>query len=134
VTPRIDQFLDRTVLVSIPALFSDGACRPYRLMGFELHGLWLQSDDLNQRLLTDATNEFAATAPVVFVPFAQIAGVMVPTALHAELPPGADRASVPDVTLPAEDRPAARRPRRHAGQRRTGQAVEEGRRRRPKTE
>ena len=88
-TPKIGHFLGRTVLVSIPALFGDGVCRPYKLLGLELHGLWLQSDELNQRLLTDKTRDFAEAAPAVFVPFAQIAGVLVPTALNAAPPPGA---------------------------------------------
>ena len=98
-TPKISQFLGRTVLVSIPALFGDGACRPYTLVGFELQGLWLQSDDLNGRLLTDEMHDFAEqAAPVVFIPFAQIAGVMVPTAP----PPGAPQAPAADAAPPAE--------------------------------
>jgi hypothetical protein len=82
-TLKIGQFLGRTVLVSIPTLFEDGACRPYTLAGVELQGLWLQSDDLNERLLTDETHDLAAAAPVVFVPFAHIAAVMVPRAMLA---------------------------------------------------
>ena len=87
--PKIGQFLGKTVLVSIPALFDDGACRPYTLVGFESQGLWLQSDDLNGRLLSDEMRDFAErAAPVVFIPFAQIAGVVVPTATLAPKPPG----------------------------------------------
>jgi hypothetical protein len=88
-TPKIGQLQGSTVLVSIPALFSDGAGRPYTLLGLELHGLWLQSDELNDRLLTEDTRDYARAAPVVFVPFAQIAGVLVPTAPVGALPPGA---------------------------------------------
>jgi hypothetical protein len=85
-TPKISKFLGRTVLVSVPALFSDGAARPFTLLGFELNGLWLQSDELNERLLTEETREFGHETPAVFVPFAQIAGVLVPTA-PGEAPP-----------------------------------------------
>lgn len=92
VTPKIGHLLGRTVLVSIPALFSDGTCRAYTLVGFELHGLWLQSQELNERLLTEEMREIAAASPVVFVPFAQIASVVVPTA--------------PPAAPPAEDTPA----------------------------
>jgi hypothetical protein len=70
-------------------LFGDGAGRPYTLLGFELNGLWLQSDELNGRLLTDDTRDLADAEPVVFVPFAQIAGVLVPTVVAAAPPPGA---------------------------------------------
>lgn len=111
-TPKIGQFLGRTVLVSIPALFSDGAGRPYRLLGFELHGLWLQSDELNQRLLTDDMRDFADAEPVVFVPFAQIAGVLVPTALAAEPPPGAPQAAADVTARAAQGKPTARQARR----------------------
>jgi hypothetical protein len=110
-TPQIRRFVNRTVLVSIPALFGDGASRPYKLLGIELHGLWLQSDDLTQRLLSDETDEYAATEPVVFVPFAQIAGVMVPTTLEVPLPPGANGSAAAD-RAPAAETPASRRTRR----------------------
>lgn len=92
-TPKVGRFLGRTVLVSIPALFGDAVCRPYKLMGFELVGLWLQSDDLSQRLLPEEARDLAAAAPVVFVPFAQIAGVLVPTALAEQPSPGASSAA-----------------------------------------
>ena len=48
------------------------------MLGAELHGLWLQSDELTQRLLPVDKRELGATAAAaVFVPFAQIAGVLV---------------------------------------------------------
>ena len=67
-------------MVSVPALFNDGACREFTLLGAELHGLWLQSDELKRRLLPGDQQHLAATATAaVFVPFAQIAGVLVAT-------------------------------------------------------
>jgi len=90
---KIGSFLNKQVLVSIPSLFDDGACRPYKLLGVELHGLWLQSDKLSQRLLSGEHRSFASASPAVFVPFAQIAGVFVPTAVPADLTPsGAENA------------------------------------------
>jgi hypothetical protein len=101
--PKIGQFLNRTVLVSIPVLNGDCACRPYRLLGVELQGMWLQSDDLNRSLLADDMHDFAEqAAPVAFIPFAQIAGVLIPTAPPAPAPQKASR-------TPAKR--AARRPR-----------------------
>jgi hypothetical protein len=88
-TPSLTRCLNRTVLVSIPALFDDAACRPYVLEGLELHGLWLRSDELNERLLGENRGELVAANPVVFVPFAWIAGVVVPTAPPHTPPPGA---------------------------------------------
>jgi hypothetical protein len=78
-TPKISQYLNKTILVSIPALFDDGHCRAFTLLGVELHGLWLQSDELTKRLLHNDMQMYASAGPVVFVPFAQIAGVLVAT-------------------------------------------------------
>jgi len=78
-TPRINQYLNKTVLVFIPSLFEDGACRAYRLLGVEVQGLWLHSEELIQRLASDDTRDYESLAPVVFVPFGQIAGVMLAT-------------------------------------------------------
>jgi hypothetical protein len=76
--PTLAHYLNKTVLVAIPALFEDGACRPFTLLGAELHGLWLQSEELTRRLLPeDKLGLAVTTATAVFVPFAQIAGMMV---------------------------------------------------------
>ncbi len=83
---NIARYLNKTILVSIPELFEDGKCRAFKLMGAELNGLWLQSDELTQRLLSDDRQDLASLAPVVFVPFAQIAGVLVATGMPAENP------------------------------------------------
>jgi hypothetical protein len=78
--PNISRYVDKTVFISIPALFEDGVCRPFTLLGAELHGLWLQSDELTQRLLPEEKRDLVTKASmVVFVPFAQIAGVLVAT-------------------------------------------------------
>jgi hypothetical protein len=76
-TPKVSQYLNRTVMVSVPALFADGICRPFTLLGVELHGLWLQSDELTRRLLPEDKRDLAGMPAAVFVPFAQIAGVLV---------------------------------------------------------
>jgi hypothetical protein len=90
-TPKVGHYLNRTVMVSVPALFDDGACRPFTLLGAELHGLWLQSEELTRRLLPKDQQDLAATPAAVFVPFAQIAGVLV--AAPAPGPRSAERAT-----------------------------------------
>jgi hypothetical protein len=104
--PNITRYLNKTVFVSIPALFGDGVCRPYKLLGAELNGLWLQSEELTRRLLPDDARDLAALAPAVFVPLAQIAGVLVATAAPA--PPPTDSA----VAGPNRDA-ASRAKRKH---------------------
>jgi hypothetical protein len=84
-------------MVSVPALFDDGACRPFTLLGVELHGLWLQSDELTRRLLPHDKQDLATTASVaVFVPFAQIAGVLVSAG-----PAQGEQPQQPESTSPA---------------------------------
>jgi hypothetical protein len=78
-TPMLSQYLNKNILVAIPALFEDGGCRPYLLLGVELNGLWLHSEDLTERLLRDDRLGYSETSPVIFVPFAQIAAVLVAT-------------------------------------------------------
>jgi hypothetical protein len=73
------RYVNKTILVSMPALFHDAKCRPFKLLGVEVPGVWLQSDELTTRLLPEQMAQYAAAGPVVFVPFAQIAGILVPT-------------------------------------------------------
>ena len=99
----LSRHLNKTLLVSIPALFEDGATRPYTLLGVEMNGLWLQSEELIDRLLRDEGRELVKLNPAVFVPFAQIAAVVIPT---IQLPlPAADESKT-KVPPPA----AAKRP------------------------
>lgn len=82
-TPKLTQYLNRQILVSIPALFEDGRCRPFRLVGAEFNGLWLQSDELTRRLYPEKQGEAPVSLPA-FVPFAQISAVLItPPALGA---------------------------------------------------
>ena len=79
VPPGISRFLNKTVMVSIPAVFDDRACRPCTLRGVEAIGLWLQSDELTRRLLDDEVRDVADMEPIVLVPFAQVLGIVTPT-------------------------------------------------------
>ena len=89
--PNIKRYLNMTVFVSIPILFEDGNCRAFKLVGTEANGLWLQSDGLSHRLLPDDKQDLASMAPVVFVPFAQIAGVLVTTGASAQTRPSSQQ-------------------------------------------
>lgn len=110
-TLNLARYLNKTILVSIPALFDDCTARPYRLLEAEMNGLWLQSEELSDRLLRDGGCELADMAPAVFVPFAQISGVVIPTRMPAQLveqhpaqePHSADEQE-PKTPLPAESR------------------------------
>jgi hypothetical protein len=77
--PNLARFLNKTIYVSIPTLFEDGVGRPFRLVDAEFNGLWLQSDELTRLLAPDDGSQLASMCPVVFVPFAQIAGVLIAT-------------------------------------------------------
>jgi hypothetical protein len=75
--PRLHDYLNQNILVSIPVLNSDIKCRPYTLLGAELHGLWLQSEELTDLATTEESDVPAAGAPV-FVAFSHIAFVVLP--------------------------------------------------------
>jgi hypothetical protein len=79
-TPNLSQYLGKSILVSIPALFEDGVCRAHTLVGIEFSGLWLQSEELTERLLHEVKHPYSDAEPAVFVPYAQIAGILVATA------------------------------------------------------
>ncbi len=40
-TPNVSQYINKTVLVSIPTRFLDGKSRPLKLIGVDVPGLWL---------------------------------------------------------------------------------------------
>jgi hypothetical protein len=84
--PQLGQFLNKTILVSIPDIFKDDRSRPYTLVGIELSGLWLQGGDLATRLLPEGHKHHEQFVLTAFVPFSQIAAVFVATARPASTP------------------------------------------------
>jgi hypothetical protein len=76
--PSLKQYLNRTILISIPALFEDGRCREYILQSIEPDGLWLNSESLASRLLPEDGPKTTRVKPVAFVPDAQIAAIILP--------------------------------------------------------
>ena len=73
---NLSQQLNKTILVSIPALFADPAARRCRLVAAEPSGLWLVSDDLARAVQPEAKHGKAEVVTAIFVPFAQIAAVL----------------------------------------------------------
>lgn len=102
--PNLARYVNKTILVSIPMLFDDTVCRPVRLLGAELNGLWLQSDQLTERLAPDEPLS-ATTVTTVFIPFAQMAGVLIHLtapvqSTETQAPPGQSDAGAGDATSP----------------------------------
>jgi hypothetical protein len=100
--PKVSQHINKTILVSIPILFHDGRCRPFTLVGVEVAGLWLQADELAGRLLPETMQNYVTAEPVIFVPFAQIAGIVIPTRTPTAVAP------TPSTTndKPTRDKPS----------------------------
>jgi hypothetical protein len=98
--PKLKQYLNRSVLISIPALFEDGKCRSYTLQSIEADGLWLSSNDLAARLLSDRERKIAKTTPLIFVPAVQIAAIFLP-------PPAAPTAQASAVAATPDGASAA---------------------------
>ena len=78
-TQNLTKYVNKTILVSIPVLSGDVKCRPYKLTGVELVGLWLQSADLASGFLAHEHTAHAQTTWAFFVPYSQIACVAVGT-------------------------------------------------------
>jgi hypothetical protein len=76
--PKLVNYLNQTVLVSIPALHSDAKCRRYVLLGVEMQGLWLQDPDFVGELTAMEKEVSVEPATPVFVPFSAIAFVVLP--------------------------------------------------------
>jgi hypothetical protein len=81
--PKLAHSVGRLVLVAIPAFFGDEESRQCRLVDLELSGVWLQGDDVEERLssLEQVTPPAAMRADVpteVFVPFEQIVYLVDP--------------------------------------------------------
>jgi hypothetical protein len=110
--PNLARYLNKMLFVSIPSLFEDGTARSYTLIGAELNGLWLHSEALTDRLLKEHGRDLALMNPAVFVPFAQIAGVLVATRMPAPADecthgtPPATGAAATSARLPSEEEPA----------------------------
>jgi hypothetical protein len=104
--PKISQYINKTILVSIPVVFQDGRCRPFKLIGVEVPGLWLQADELAGRLLPEALQNYVTAEPVIFVSFAQIAGVVILT----RPPTAAPVANATKDTKDTTDKPTRAKP------------------------
>jgi hypothetical protein len=116
-SPRLKQFLNHSILVSIPALFEEAKCRLCSLRLVEPGGLWLSSDELTARLMPVVDRSAAGSAPAVFVPAGQIAAVVLPSPPMPEVQPvPAARPGSPAArrgdTGPAATPPEARPPTR----------------------
>jgi hypothetical protein len=75
---KLKQYLNRSILVSIPALFEDGKCRAYTLQSIEADGLWLSSAEMTARLLPENDRKVSQQARPVFVPVTQITAIILP--------------------------------------------------------
>jgi hypothetical protein len=76
--PKLVDYLNQTVLVSIPVLHADAKCRSFTLLGVEMQGLWLQDEALVSHLASEATDTPIAAMAPVFVPFSHVAFVLLP--------------------------------------------------------
>jgi hypothetical protein len=98
--PNLSKQINKTILACIPAISEDGKCRPYKLTGVELVGLWLENGDLATTFLTHEHRSQTPLTKEFFIPFSQIACV----AVVAPPPPGgaaaAGQSQVQDPSAP----------------------------------
>jgi hypothetical protein len=92
--PNLGKYVNKTILVSIPPLSGDIKCRPYKLTGVELIGLWLEGADLAGGFLAHEHASHTRTTWAFFVPYSQIACVAIGST-PAAIPADATASAVP---------------------------------------
>lgn len=94
---KLFHHLNRAVYVSIPSLFDDGNPRRYRLVAIDDAGLWLENEELLERLVRTDARHAARERLVAFVPYAQITCLFeLPEAEPPpQRPPPSERATRP---------------------------------------
>lgn len=110
---NLGRFINKTIFVSINGVSDDGICRPYKLIGLELVGLWLQGSDLTARYVAYQSESTPLTW-AMFIPFSQIACVAVgtPTSVAQPAAPVAEdrtKAKEEPTKLPPTTRAATRK-------------------------
>lgn len=103
--PNIGRYANKTILVSLRTSSGSGPCVPYKLIGVELVGLWLEGDELVSSYIGPQYGNAGAVGWLFFVPFAQIACVAIPGMSS----PGAVNSSGSETPPPGE--PTAKRKR-----------------------
>jgi hypothetical protein len=96
--PNLVKYINKTIMVSIPPLSGDVKCRPYKLTGVELVGLWLEGADLASGFLAHEYKSHTPTTWAFFIPYSQMACVAVgstPPVVPAGGAASAARSSVP---------------------------------------
>jgi hypothetical protein len=104
---KLGHHLNKTVLVSIPPIFTTAEPRHCRLVGIDPAGVWLESEDLS-RIAFPNVERLPAK---VFVPFTQIAYLVeAPPAAPAPVPSARARNEAPKTGhKPPSARPEKRR-------------------------
>jgi hypothetical protein len=119
VVSLLGYLVNKSILVSIPAIFGSQELRPCLLVGIDMAGLWLQSE-----AFAEVASDNAAIASVpVFVPFTQI---MCLTGPPARTPPHAPDDTASDQAASglgptAPDNVSAAQPKNRRNQRKTPQ-------------
>jgi hypothetical protein len=110
---NLGRLINKTIFVSINGVSDDGICRPYKLVGIELVGLWLQGADLTNRFIA-YRSESTPLSWAMFIPFSQIACVAVGTPTSAPQPgvpasEGRTKAKEEQTKLPPTSRATTRK-------------------------
>lgn len=104
---RLAHFFNKTILVCIPSLFEDQQLRPFKLVGIEEAGLWLESEELAKILQPPEGTKSLQRVAAVFFPFSHIAYAT------AEAPPLAFALPLAPPAEHKEPRPVEHKEQRH---------------------
>jgi hypothetical protein len=76
---RLAHYFNKTILVCIPSVFEDEQPRPFKLIGIEDFGLWLESEELTRTLQSGESTQSSQVPVAAFFPFSHIAYAMAET-------------------------------------------------------
>jgi hypothetical protein len=101
-TLNLSRYINKTIFVSIRTP-SNGDCKcvPYKLIGLELLGLWLDGPDLTKDFIAREYKSAASVNWRFFVPFSQIACVAIAEATAATQSDGAHPSQSKTQSAPA---------------------------------
>ncbi len=111
VTTRLSHYLSKTILVGLRDLTTELSPVPFKLIGIEDCGLWLQETDPSQRFALHVASQPESELRTLLIPYSQITYLML-DGLSVGLGPNGNshkKAKRPEVPHPPNPQPPAKR-------------------------
>jgi hypothetical protein len=74
---HLSSYVNKTIHVCIPRMGEEKETQPFKLVGVEEFGLWLEGEDLSDKLHSRKEKSSPQIAKAIFFPYSEIAYVLV---------------------------------------------------------